>query len=157
MRRVVLVALVVAIPIAASGQFKSQAGKADIATALRYPLGLGQSALGLIGLDPSRLHIAQSYQMSYFSLGGDGFTQGVYLNTMSYEFKIPLLLTFQWGIAHQPNFGGQNAPFLASGPFISGANLRYQPTEKLLIEVDFRQNPYGMYHPMYRRSRMGMW
>lgn len=157
MRRFVLFFTLLMTPFALFAQYKTRTGETDIAAALRYPLGLGKSTLGLLGLDPSRLHIAQSYQMSYFTMGEQGVTQGMYLNTMSYQFKIPLLLTFQWGIAHQPGFGGPPSPFLQNGPFISGANLLYKPTDKMTIEIDFRQVPYGTYNSMWRRSRMGMW
>ena len=161
MRRLInlVLALIFILSVAVYGQFRTQTKPVDIASTLRNPIGIGRQAFSMIGLDPERLHISQSYQMSYMSMGGQGYTQGVYLNTLSYQFSIPMSLSFQWGIAHQPNFGGNDAPFLQNGPFISGAQLRYQPKKNLLIQIDYHQVPYGTYDSywMRRRYRMGRW
>ncbi len=135
--------LLIFMPCLVFGQYKSDTAPVDIATALRTPVNAGKSALGILGLDPSRLDISQSYSMSYMSMGGRGISQGVYLNTMTYHFKLPMTLSFQWGMAHQPFAGSNEAPFLKSGPFISGAQFKYKPTTNTVIEFEYSQNPYG--------------
>ena len=148
-----LVYIVIAIlPVMAFGQLKSQAKPADMTSFLRNPFAIGQNAAGLLGLDPSRLTMSQSYQMSFMSIGGKGFTQGLYLNTMMYEFSSPLSLAVQWGIAHQPlsSFGG--ASLLNNGPFLSGAQLRYRPAKNFSVELEYSQYPGGYYYGPYRRS-----
>ncbi len=144
--------LLILMPCLVFGQFKSNTGPVDISTALRTPINAGKTALGVLGLDPSRLDISQSYTMSYMSMGGQGISQGVYLNTMTYHFKLPMTLSFQWGMAHQPFAGSNEAPFLKSGPFISGAQFRYQPTKNTVLEFEYSQNPYG-YNSWYNNDR----
>jgi len=135
--------ILIFMPCLVFGQYKSDTKAVDIATVLRTPVNAGKNAVGILGLDPSRLDISQSYSMSYMSLGGQGFSQGMYLNTMTYHFKLPMTLSFQWGIAHQPFAGSNDAPFLKNGPFISGAQFKYKPTKNTVIELEYNQNPYG--------------
>ena len=143
------------MPCLVIAQYKKDTGPVDITTALRTPLNAGKSAIGILGLDPSRLDISQSYSMSYLSMGGKGISQGVYLNTMTYHFKLPMTVSFQWGMAHQPFAGSNDAPFLKSGPFISGAQFRYKPTKNMVLEIEYSQNPYGYnswnYYNRFRR------
>ncbi|MBN2410937.1 hypothetical protein JXQ31_04535 [candidate division KSB1 bacterium] len=152
MKTRIQILLLILMPCLVFGQYKSDTGPVDISTALRTPVNAGKSALGILGLDPSRLDISQSYTMSYMSMGGQGISQGVYLNTMTYHFKLPMTLSFQWGMAHQPFAGSNDAPFLKSGPFISGAQFRYKPTENTVLEVEYSQNPYG-YNSWYYNDR----
>lgn len=157
MRRIVVLLLVVLFPVISFGQFKTQSNMLGFGDMLRYSTYLGRSAMGILDLDPSRLHIQHSYQMNFASVGGKGFTQGVYLNTMTYEFKAPVALTLQWGIAHQPFNAMGASSFMQSGPFISGAQLRWRPRKNVLLQIDFSNNPYGYSPYYYRNSRMWNW
>ena len=93
------------------------------------------------------------------SMGKQGVTQGLYLNTMSYQFSIPLTVSLQVGMAHNPFGGmGQNgtASILQNGMFVSGAQLKYKPTENTTIQFDFRNTPYSHTYPgYYMMSRPG--
>ncbi len=152
MKRWLVYVMIAALPALAFGQLKSQAKPADMANFLRNPLALGQRAVGLLGLDPSRLTMTHSYQMSFTSIGGQGFTQGLYLNTLMYQFASPLTLAVQWGIAHQPFSSLGGASLLNNGPFLSGAELRYQPAKNFSIQLEYSQYPGGYYYGPYRRS-----
>ncbi|KAA3619369.1 MAG: hypothetical protein DWQ05_01220 [Calditrichaeota bacterium] len=101
---------------------------------------------GLLGIDPNRLHMTQSYQMSYGTVGGNSLSQGIYLNTLRYDFNIPLKLQLQWGMAHNPlqSSGVQSA--LQSGLFLSGASLEYKPTDKMKIELGISSYPRHEYY-----------
>ena len=146
--------LLIVIPTLAFGQFKDGSQPISFSSALKNSIFIGKSAMNLIGLDPSRLNMSQSYQMSYMSMGDQGTTQGVYLNTLSYSFSSPLTLAFQWGIAHQPFPASGNAPFLQNGPFLSGAILRYEPFKNTVIHIEYSRNPYNNYYgmnPWWRR------
>ncbi|MBN1999040.1 hypothetical protein JW935_15885 [candidate division KSB1 bacterium] len=146
--------LIIFFPLLVFGQFKSSSDRLDIASSLRNSVGIGRQAMGLVGLDPSRLHIDQSYSVGYMSAGGKGFTQGVYLNTMTYDFKAPLKVALQWGIAHQPTFGmNDTTPMMNNGPFVSGALLQYKPLKNVSIELNYQAVPYSQY--MFYRNRMG--
>jgi hypothetical protein len=145
---------VLLLPLLVFGQYRTQAKPVNLAASLKNPIGIGQSAMALLGLDPARLHMSQSYQMSYMSIGGKGYSQGVYLNTLTYDFSIPLTMAVQWGIAHQPLSGIGTSPLLNSGPFLSGAQLYYRPTKNTSIRLEFSQYPLG-YDSWYdRRSAL---
>ncbi|MCA9732354.1 MAG: hypothetical protein H6696_11130 [Deferribacteres bacterium] len=95
----------------------------------------------LLGIDPNRLHMSQSYQMSYGLVGGHSLSQGIYLNTLRYDFNIPLKLQLQWGVAHNPlQASGIKSP-LQSGLFLSGASLEYKPTENMKLELGISSYP----------------
>ncbi len=144
------------VPVLVFAQFKSRSNPVDIASSLRNPLGIGRQAMSFVGLDPSRLKIDQSYSVGYMSFGGQGVTQGMYLNTMSYEFKVPLKVAVQWGIAHQPTFGKSGTPpMMNNGPFVSGAFLQYKPAKNVSIELNYQSMPYNRSRSMFYRNRTG--
>ncbi len=150
MRKQIVFIILFIMPISAFAQFKAQAKPVSFSDHLRS----GQmQPFGILGLDPSRFTMQHSYSMSYASIGGRGFTQGLYLNTMSYQFSIPLTLSVQLGMAHNP-FESTNTPsFMQNGFFISSAQMRYQPTKNTVLQIGFRQRPYqnftGYYGGMY--------
>lgn len=154
MKKLILILILAALPAALLAQYKSQTKPVSLVSLLNAPQQFGRAAANILGLDASRLRMYQSYQMNFMSLGGEGVTQGVYLNTMVYDFKFPLQVAVQWGMAHQP-FASQNAAFLQNGLFLSAAQLRYQPSKNLLFQLNYSQvpnryNPYGYYqNPAY--------
>lgn len=132
------------LPALSVSQYRTQP-TADLRSVLQAPASVERAAGNLLGLDPSRLQIQQSYSMSYMSMGGQGITQGVYLNTVSYQFSLPLSLSLQWGVAHQPFASRlQNSSLLASGPFLSAAQLTYRPKPNMLLQFNFQQAPYAV-------------
>ena len=157
MRRFFLVLFIITIPLVSYGQYKSESGPVDIAKTLKYPMSVGKRTMGILGLDPNRLSISQSYTMSYLSGGGgEGTTQGLYLNTMTYDFSAPLTLTFQWGMMHQPFAANEQSPVFNNGPFVSGASLRYEPLKNTVLEISYKRYPYG-YNPYYYSNRNRFW
>ncbi len=95
---VLLMLMLVLLPVLAFGQLKEQLQPQSFSQLLTRPQGL----VGLIGLNPKRFSMQQSYSLSYTSLGGQNFSQGVYLNTMSYQVADPLQVSLQWGVMNQP-------------------------------------------------------
>jgi len=156
MRKLIILLIIILLPIGVMAQFKTQAKPVGFADRLKTD----QSRFGILGIDMSRFSMSHSYSMSYMSMGGKGITQGLYLNTMSYQFSIPLTVSLQLGMAHNPFAGmGENgtASILQNGMFVSGAQLKYKPTENTTIQFDFRNMPYTNYYPgAYMRSRPGM-
>lgn len=128
------------MPMMVFAQFKTQAKNQGFTDRL-----ISSSGLGFLGLDPSRFSMSQSYSMSYADIGGRGFSQGLYLNTLRYQFAIPLTVSLQLGLAHQPFGISGVSPMMNDGLFVSGAQLRYQPSKNTLIQLDFRQAPYSGY------------
>jgi hypothetical protein len=142
----VIAVMFVLLPVVAFGQLKDQLQPAPFSQVLTAPQGL----IGLIGLDPRRFDMQHSYSLSYISLGGHGFSQGVYLNTMSYRFSDPLQVSLQWGIMNQP-FGGGVPSLYQNGFFLSGASLEYKPSRNLSIGVQYNNIPTSqMYYSPHR-------
>jgi hypothetical protein len=137
-------------------QYKTDTNPINIAQAISQPVKAGKAAMGILGLDPSKLHISHAYQMNVGSLGGHAFSQGLYLNTLTYQFNMPLTMSVQWGVAHQPFQTGNNVALLNDGPFISNASLVYQPSKSTVLSIEYSTYPTGYYGygmtPRYNRG-----
>jgi hypothetical protein len=140
-RFIIFVILLACVPSSAYAQLKSKSEPIDMTQELRTPPQVAGGLGGIIGLDPSKIRLSHSYIMSYFSFNGQSFAQGLYLNTIDYEFSAPLTMRLQWGVAHAPfaNLGAMSV--LGNGPFISAAQLQYRPSEKFSIGVEYRALP----------------
>lgn len=134
--------LIVLIPGSGYAQLKSQTKPLDLGGLLRMPMSTYRGVSNLIGLDPSKLHVSQSYSLTYFSFGGQSFAQGLYLNTMDYQLSSPLSMRLQWGFAHAPLSNVGASSVLGSGPFVSQARLNYRPSDRLSIGIEFNTLPY---------------
>lgn len=149
----VLIAAILVLPAAASGQLKEKQSPphfSRLLTAGAQPRGL----IGWLGLNPARFSMQQTYSLSYLSYGGRAFSQGIYLNTMEYQPADPLRLQVRWGLAHQP-FAGAGIPGIyGSGLFFSGANVEYRPSSKVRIGLSFDSYPPGWLSPYLYDSRL---
>ena len=152
MKKIVIITIVaLLLPIASFAQLKRQDQPVSIREELIKPVN---TQMGLSLLDPSRLSMSQSFSMGYFSIGGRGVAQSVYLNTLRYQIASPLMLTVQWGIQQFPyNSFGKDSPAFKSGFFLSGAELKYKPSENLEMSLQYSSMP-NYYNPYYY-NRMG--
>ncbi|MBN2029549.1 hypothetical protein JW824_04825 [bacterium] len=102
-------------------------------------------------LDPSKFSMSHSYSLSYFSMGGNSFNQGLYLNTMNYQFSDPLFMQVRIGYVHQP-FGMMDQSNGMNGKvFIQRAMIEYKPTENMKLTIDYQAHPNTMVLPFYNR------
>ena len=108
-------------------------------------------------LDPARFTMKNQYMMSFSSVGGNGSMLGMYLNTMEYQFKIPLTMRLQ--VAYQSQsaqlFGNNNnysgQPNLSQGNlFIPSFDLVYKPFKNTVIGFFYRD-----YSSMYQNGMYG--
>jgi len=141
--RILLISGVCFLPALVFGQLKEQLKPQSFSQLLTQSQGL----VGLIGLDPSRFSMQHSYSLGYTSFGGHGFSQGVYLNTMSYRLSDPLQVSLQWGMINQP-FGG--ASLYKNGFFLSNASVEYKPNRNFSIGVQYNQIPASAVGLSYR-------
>lgn len=150
---VLLMLMLMLLPVLAFGQLKEQLQPQSFSQLLTRPQGL----VGLIGLNPKRFSMQQSYSLSYTSLGGQNFSQGVYLNTMSYQVADPLQVSLQWGVMNQP-LSGLGVPSLyQNGFFVSGASVEYKPSRNLSVGVEFNRSPNGYWYrgyPYYQNNSL---
>jgi hypothetical protein len=142
---VILITLI--FPSLIFAQLKKQE-KVDMAKALTYPTKL-QSIVGLIGLDPNKFSMSHSYSLSFASLGGNSFSQGLYLNTMKYQLSNPITMYLQIGFLNQPFGGfGQTSAF-ENKLFVSGAGFEFKPSDNFKVQFEYSQRPGAMYSPYY--------
>jgi hypothetical protein len=152
--------LLLLFPVLAFAQLKQDA-QVDMAKALTQPTTKIQGLVGLLGLDPAKFSMSQSYSLSFVTGGGHTYNQGLYLNTMRYQFSNPLSMYLQLGFVHQPfgNLGEENLK-QGSDVFVSGAGLEYKPSENFKLQLEFSQQPrsyypyypYRSYHRFYNRT-----
>jgi len=139
------------VPVLAFGQLK-QDTQINMAKALVRPRI--QTIVGLLGLNPAKFSMSQSYSLSFATAGGHSFSQGLYLNTMRYQFSSPLSMFLQVGFQHQP-FGQLGSDLkVDSQVFISAAGFEFKPSENLQLQFRFSQSPGVGYSPLYRGSRL---
>ena len=106
-------------------------------------------------LDETHFSMSHSYSLTYTSLMNT--TVGEYVNTMVYEFDIPLMLRADIGVSHQP-FGASQAQLKygygdgdLSGVYLKNAELLYQPLKNLSIGVSYRQYRAGSLNSFWSR------
>ena len=116
---------------------------------------LGQRPEGFLNalINPAKFSMHHSYSLSYYSVGKQGSSQGLYLNTMSYQFSNPLSMQVRIGYLHQP-FGGFGQTLGMNKVFLQRAMLQYKPSENMIIKLDYQQLPATLFNP-YQRWHMG--
>jgi len=143
-------------------------GKSILLNGRKPPEGLKSFSL----LDPERFTMKNSYSMSYSSSQGSGNLMGMYINTMEYRFKSPLIMRVKMAYQSQTGnlFGGNNGMNSQPGTdqgrfFIPSVDIIYQPFENTTISFHYRdysssngygRNGYNSFSPYGRsRSRYG--
>ena len=110
--------------------------------------------LGLSFIDLSKIEMSHSYSISYASIGGNGVSQSLYLNTLKYQISAPLSLSVQWGVRSYPyNSFGNDHPAFRSGLFFSGAELKYRPSDKFYMKFRVDTQPLTNYYGYPYRYR----
>ncbi len=153
---VLILSFIFVIPATGFGQLKkSDTERTDFATLVTNGQPRAKSIAGFLGLDPSRFQMTQSYTLGVMSIDGTAISQGVYLNSMTYNFSIPLTFNIEWGVRMNPMQAGNNPTFpgLNNGLFLSGASLEYKPSKNLQIGVHYSTYQQGIYPGSYTRSR----
>ncbi len=112
--------------------------------------------------NPAGFQMQQSYTFQYTSSSFGSNSSGVYLNTLSYKFGIPLTFSVDIGLYNLLYTTGQQSPYLASqtnvGPsdtkpefIIPRIGLDYRPTDNVLLSLQIFNMPdaYRAYGPFY--------
>ncbi len=147
-KTLILFLMLTIIPGILFSQFKRDDKPVEIRKELTN--GSFNQSIGWNLFDPSRLSMSHSMSFSYMSIGDKGLSQSVYLNTLRYQLASPLDLTVQWGIQNFPhNSFGSDHPAFQNGFFLSGAELKYKPSDKFEMRLQFNSMP-NYYNSMYR-------
>lgn len=133
---------------------------------LRQP-DLGYGNEGFSGfLDPSRFDMSHSIGMGYMSAGGQGYTQGYYMNTITYRFNAPVIMRLRTGVTNNPyaTSGSMTQPgqsalssMFNNAEFFGGADLLWKPTKNSALMISVNRSPGGIMgmNPFY--NHYGMW
>ncbi|MFH1009592.1 MAG: hypothetical protein V1800_19120 [Candidatus Latescibacterota bacterium] len=108
-----------------------------------YGLGVTPSPFGSLGLlNPERFHMSQSYSMSFASNGKQTSSTGMYLNTLTYQFSMPISVQLQLGYRHDPTmlFGGGGASG-QGGLFVPNFDVMIQPIKAMTIQFHYGMVP----------------
>ncbi|MFH1940870.1 MAG: hypothetical protein ABIL68_02105 [bacterium] len=148
-KRIILCALMVLLMMAALARAQSENPR----TSIYKSSNLGLRPKGFLDnlLDLSKFSMTHSYSISFTSMGRQTFSQGLYLNTMNYQFSDPLRMQVRIGYLHQPLgvFGNSNT--MNGQVFVQRAMLQYKPYKNMSITVDYQSIPSRMVSPYYYR------
>jgi len=116
----------------------------DPSMLLKKPKGLLDSVL-----DPAKFSMSHSYTLSYHTFGKQGYSQGLYLNTMNYQFSDPLFMQVRVGYLHNPF--GQNTSQNSNGNlFIERVMFQYKPFKNTVVHFDYQAMPSPLMVPYTR-------
>lgn len=141
-RFVVFFVIVLAFPVLLFGQFK-QDTKTNFSKALSTPTV--QSIVSLLGLNPNKFSMSHSYSLSFSAMGGQGYNQGLYLNTMKYQLSEPLSFHLQLGVQHHPFSNQTGDSQFQNSAFVASAGMEYKPTDNVKLQLQFSQRPSSYY------------
>ena len=124
-------------------------------------VGLTPNRFGSLGLlDPERFHMSQSYSMSFSSNGKHSGSAGMYLNTMTYQFSMPISMRLQVGYMHDPSvlFGGPGDALGGGQLFIPNFDVVVRPTKYMTIQFHYGMGPgrqqWVPFHRAFRPWRL---
>jgi hypothetical protein len=93
-------------------------------------------------LDPSRLHMTQSYSLMYSSSKAGSSSLAMYFNSIEYQVSNPLTIRFDIGYLHQPGTLLKNSNTgLQNSRILPGLSLTYKPSDNFLFRFDYHQTP----------------
>ena len=110
----------------------------------QHVLGLTPNQFGSLGLlDPERFHMSQSYSMSFASDGKYSSSAGMYLNTMTYQFSMPISMRLQVGYTHDPSvlFAGSGDAMGDGRLFIPNFDIIIRPMKHMTIQLHYGMAP----------------
>lgn len=98
-------------------------------------------------LNSENFFMKHSFSLSYSAFGGEGFSLGVYTNSMFYKFNNNLNAQLDVSLVQSPySTLGKDFQKNISGFYISRAAVNYKPWNDVLISLQYRQLPYNYYN-----------
>jgi len=155
----VLAAAILVFTAVGRGQFKAQVEQSNqVSSGLMSP---SAGSLFLGWFDPEKFHMSHSFDLSYQTGGGEGLSLGTYTNRMRYDFAENLAAGADLSLSYSPyntlpTISGRKNDL--SSIYLSRAHLSYRPWENVLVQVQYRNIPYGSfyyspyYYPWYREN-----
>jgi len=110
-------------------------------------------------LDPSRLSFSHNIQSTFMTSSGQSVMRNMFMETIGYQFKAPVSLTFNVGYMHEPYLTVSPDGFQNNGQFLGSAAVTWRPTDNMFLHLEvanFSKNyygyPYGLYSPYFAPS-----
>ena len=98
-------------------------------------------------LNSDNFMMRHSFNMSYSSFGGQGFSLGVYTNSMFFKINSDLNVQTDISIVNSPySTLGKNFQNNINGIYLSRAAINYQPFKDVSISLQYRNIP-GVFNP----------
>ena len=98
--------------------------------------------------DPAKFSMQHTYALSFTSDGKRTFGNGLYLNTMQYQFSAPLVFRLKWGIETPSGLQSTQPLFSKQNLVIPSVELWYRPFKSMLFKVEYKANTvYAPYAP----------
>ncbi|MCY4159564.1 MAG: hypothetical protein OXE92_00700 [Bacteroidetes bacterium] len=96
--------------------------------------------------NPSVFQMSHSFEMTTGSFGGNGYSMGMYTNTMAWQFSSKLAARMDVAVAYSPqNQIARNSGFAQQAPqvFLRNAEVTWKPSERVQLNFQVRQDPYA--------------
>ena len=149
MKRYIVTALVILALVGSTtrAQFKTQIEQESRVSNSIYQQPEETSLFGWF--NPEKFHMHHSLSFSYQTIGVQGVSLGTYTNSMMYRFADNFNVQTDISMSYSPtksltSFNGKGNSDL-SGVYLSRAELNYRPWNNVLLEVQYRQMPFGSY------------
>ena len=100
--------------------------------------------------NPSVFSMSHGIEMSTGSFGGQGYSTGMYTNTMKWEFSEKFAMRADVAVAYSPQNRASTALGLDQGRprvFLRNAEITWKPSKKWHLNIQVRQDPYGYRNP----------
>ena len=148
-KNLLLIAVIAFLALPADAQFRETVPNAFPQTRLYSPSNKVGALLNRI-FNPSVFQMSHSFEMTAGSFGGNGYSMGMYTNTMAWQFSPKLAARMDIAVAYSPqNQIAREAGFGQQRPqvFLRNAEVAWKPSERVQFHFQIRQDPYA-YHGM---------
>lgn len=96
--------------------------------------------------NPAVFSMSHSVEMSAGSFGGQGYSMGMYTNTLAWQFSDKLAARMDLAVAYSPqNQLARRAGFAHQRPqfLLRNAEIAWRPSERVQFHLQVRNDPYG--------------
>ncbi len=164
-RNLLLIAVIAILATPADAQFRETVPNAYPQTRLYSPSNKVGALLNRV-FNPSIFQMSHSFEMTAGSFGGNGYSLGMYTNTMAWQFSPKLSARMDVAVAYSPqNQIAREAGFGQQHPkvFLRNAEVAWKPSKNVQFHFQVRQDPYaypgmmgyGPYGYGYNRRHIG--
>lgn len=143
---VLLAVLLAAAPLLADDTYVFQNPQQETSAAPSSTTNLVGATSPFSLFDMSRLHMQQSYSLSFFSSGGHSASIAMYLNQIDYDVTKTLRLSVGVAWLHQPQATLGFSEQTVSNRLLPSFSIDWRPSDKFQLRVDYRSlAPYYDY------------